>query len=106
MIKSLDIVIPFSKRHSNETIRQILRYDSGYLKDLFIKDSRLSFSEECFYEICRLTKGHRDNWKKPTNAVSNIFSQCKSYKSPYLYDFNDDVLISINRQRIAQTSNL
>lgn len=65
MITSLDIIIPFSRRHSDETIRQILRYDSGYLKDLFKKDDRLYFSDECFSEICILTKGHKDNWEKP-----------------------------------------
>ena len=46
MILEIDDIIPFSKRHKNETIRQIVRYDSGYLKDLFLKDESICFSED------------------------------------------------------------
>ena len=62
MIYELDDIILCSKRHSNETIRQIIRYDSGYLKDLMLKNDEVIFSEKCFEELKRLTKGHKDNW--------------------------------------------
>lgn len=96
---NLDDVIEFSKRHPNETIRQIIRYDSGYLKDLFIKDERVVFSEDCFKELCRLTQGHKDNWEDPKEAVG-FFPSLKFYKSPYLYDFNDPKLLALNEKRL------
>lgn len=61
LVSSLDIRIPFSKRHPNETIREILRYDSGYIKDLLLKNEHFVFSLECLQEVKILTKGHRDN---------------------------------------------
>lgn len=56
MVLDIDSIIPFSKRHKGETVREIIRYDSGYLKDLMIKDDRVVFSDTCFNEIKRLTK--------------------------------------------------
>ena len=100
MIKSIDEIINFSHRHPNETIREILRYDSGYLKDLFLKDNRMVFSPECFEDIKRLTKGHKDNWESPSKQTKSIFKQLKSYKTPYLYDFNDISLEAINTERL------
>lgn len=100
MVFEIDDTIPFSNKHKGETIRQIIRYDSGYIKDLFLKDSRLSFSKDCFAEICRLTKGHSDNWENPKKEALSIFSQLKPYASPYLYDFNDGDLEKINNNRI------
>lgn len=99
MINCIDNTIPFSIRHQGETIREIIRYDSGYLKDLFIKDERLCFSRECFAEICRLTKGHKDNWESSKYSAS-IFSQLKTYATPYLYDFNEEALLELNEKRI------
>lgn len=102
MITSIDEIIRFSKRHHNETIRTIIRYDSGYLKDLFLKDERLCFSPECFSEICRLTRGHKDNWEKPTHPTASIFDQLKTYTAPYLYDFNIGDLRIINEERLTK----
>lgn len=101
MIKSIDETIPFSRRYHNQTIRQIIRSDSGYLKDLFVKDERLFFSRECFAEICRLTKEHRDNWENPhfSNKYS-VFSSLKTYAVPYLYNFNQEELLQLNEKRI------
>ena len=48
MVLDIDSIIPFSKRHKGETVREIIRYDSGYLKDLMIKDDRVVLSEACF----------------------------------------------------------
>ena len=82
IIDSLDIIISFSKRHPNETIRNIIRYDSGYLKDLFILNESICFSEQCLDEICRLTKGFRDNWETPKCQSLSIFYKLKSYGTP------------------------
>lgn len=100
VIKYIDDIIPFSKRHAGETIREIIRYDSGYLKDLFLKDESLCFSPECFKEICRLTKDHKDNWETPNKPGMSVFSKLKSYGVPYLYDFNEDKLYIINLSRL------
>lgn len=102
IIDSIDITIPFSRRHPNETIRNIIRYDSGYLKDLFFNDERVVFSQKCLTEIKRLTKGHQDNWEKPSAQTSNIFDSLKSYASPYLYDFNNDDIDEENQKRLKR----
>ena len=103
IIDSLDIIIPFSKRHPNETIRNIIRYDSGYLKDLFIHNESICFSEDCLVEICRLTKGFRDNWETSKNPSVSIFDKLKSYGTPYPFDFNDPNILQINKERLNKT---
>ena len=101
MIFEIDDIIPFSNRHKNETIRQIIRYDSGYLKDLMIKDCRVILSSNCFEEIKRLTKGHIDNWETPENYNNRVvFNTLKHYKMPYLYDFNDNELEKLVKERL------
>lgn len=105
MIESIDEIIPFSNRHKGETIRMIIRYDSGYLKDLFLRDDRLYFSQKCFSEICRLTRGHFDNWEKPTNNHGSVFAGLKPYARPYLYDFNDESLRLLNEERLLNKTN-
>ena len=102
MIHSIDEIITISRQHPNETIREIIRYDSGYLKDLFIKNHKLVFSPECLSDIQKLTKGHRDNWEKPTRETPIIFKQFKPYSRPYLYDFNDEQIEMINNTRLEQ----
>lgn len=100
----IDDVIPFVRReeHKGKTIRQIIRYDSGYLKDLFVKDSRVVFSEKCMKEILRLTAGHFDNWESPqAGCTNNIFSTLKTYRSPYLFDFNKSEIENENNRRLA-----
>ena len=96
MVFEIDDVIPFSRRHPNEPIRLIIRYDSGYLKDLFNKDDRVCFSEECMKELCRLTKDHKDNWEPPTAKNLGIFASLKPYGTPYLYNLNDKTIIEEN----------
>lgn len=103
MMFEIDDVIPFSKRHQNESIRRIIRYDSGYLKDLFKKDSRVCFSEVCMEELCRLTKGHKDNWERPTAKNIGLFDTLKPYGMPYLYDFNDVDTVKENMVRLQRT---
>ncbi len=89
MILEIDDVVP-NGRHKGKTIRQIVRYDSGYIKDAIIKRCDFIISKSCFEELAQLTKGHRDNWCKPTQSPNNVFYSLKEYASPYLYDFNED----------------
>lgn len=101
IISDIDSCIPFSKRHPDDTIREILRYDSGYLKDLFYKDDKIVFTEDCLAEICRLTAKHEDNWEMPPAKPGlSVFARLKTYKSPYLFNFNDEDLIRLNNLRL------
>lgn len=100
MILEIDDIIPVSKRHKGETIRQILRYDSGYIKDLFLKDKSICFSEDCMKEMGRLTRNCHDNWEKPNVKGTNVFNLQKLYASPYQFDFNDVGLINENIKRL------
>lgn len=99
MILKIDDIIPFSKRHKGETIRQIVRYDSGYLKDLFLKDERICFSHESFSELIRLTHNHNDNWEIGSDT-GNVFTQLKPYATPYLCNFNNERLRTVNEERL------
>lgn len=107
MIFNIDDIIPFCRRdeHLTHTIRQIIRYDSGYLKSLFENDERLVFSLECYDELKRLTKGHWDNWETPSNETNTVFDRLKSYKTPYLYDFNNPDIEKINLNRLKSNDN-
>lgn len=103
LISNIDTKIPFSKRHPNETIREILRYDSGYLKDLFYKDEDIVFTSECLAEICRLTAKHEDNWETPPAKLRlPTFSRLKTYGTPYLYNFNDEDIAMLNSLRLEK----
>ena len=100
MIFELDDKIPFSKRHKDETIRQILRYDSGYIKDLIMKNDEFALSEESFSEACRLTKGMYDNWEKPAGKT-NTLDSLKRYASTYPFDLNNEMVIAENNRKIG-----
>ena len=90
MIYNIDDEIRSGGRHRGETIREIARYDSGYIKDRIKKDKSFVISGQCFGELAQITAGHRDNWEKPKSPIKNIFHAIKTYGGPYLYDFNED----------------
>lgn len=90
MIYNIDDEIRSRGRHRGETIREIARYDSGYIKDRIKKDKSFMISGQCFVELARITAGCRDNWEKPKSSVKNIFHALKSYGTPYMYDFKED----------------
>lgn len=78
-----------SRRYIGETIGEVLRKDSGYIKDLIMKSDDFSLSDECMAEAIRITKGHRDTWTRPENP-KDVFDGLKKYGVPYGFDFNDD----------------
>lgn len=96
MIFEIDDIIPFSLKYPNKSIRQIVCIDSGYLKDLFVKNERLKFSDDCFREICRMTKGHNELIKR---GDVGVFMTCKVYEIPYLFDFNEEKIIHLHHRR-------
>ena len=101
LVYDLDDIIPFSVRHKGETIRQIVRYDSGYLRDLMRKDKRLIFSPKCLKELIKLTQFHKDNWENAN--TQNVFLGLKRYATPYLCSFCDEELIELNESRLKKT---
>ena len=105
MIFEIDDIIPFSRCHEGETIRQILRYDSGYIKDLLIKNDQFVLSDKCMQEVRILTRGFFDNWKRPVGKTTNIFHSLKPYTSPYQYDFNNLELIELNNRKLKEELN-
>ena len=85
-------------RYKGETIREVLQKDSGYIKDLIRLDDIFALTDECMEEAKRITKGHRDNWKKPENPQT-VFEGLKKYGVPYGFDFNDEAIQKINKQK-------
>lgn len=98
----IDNIIPFSKRYEKETIREIIRSDSGYLKDLFFKDKRVIFSPQCLEELKRLTRGHKDNWERPKTPELSFLKKTKKYGVAYLYDFNNPKIEELNTNRFTE----
>ena len=64
-----------------------------------MKDDRFALSEKSFSEACRLTKGMYDNWEKPNAKTDSIFDSLKPYRSPYLFDLNNEKVIAENNRK-------
>lgn len=100
MVYQIDDIFP-SRRYRGETIRVVLLKDSGYIKGLILKNESFALSDECTEKAKRITKGHCDNWKKP-ESPQTVFEGLKKYGVPYGFDFNDEAIQKINKQK--QTS--
>lgn len=101
MIFEIDDTIYFSKKYPGKAIKEIAKTDSGYLRDLMKKDERFILSEKCYQELMELTRGMYDDWKKPETPTDSIFDSLKPYTRPYGFDFNDEELIKLNRNRLS-----
>lgn len=89
-------------RYKGQSIREVLLKDSGYIKDLIMKSEDFSLSDACMVEAMLITKGHRDEWKKPANP-KNVFEELKPYAVPYGFDFNNDDLQEKNKENRNNT---
>lgn len=103
MIFEIDDIIPFSKRHKNETIREIVASDSGYIRTLIEKNEDFALSQKAFEEVQEITKGHKDTWKP--KHTGNIFDELKPYAVPYLFDFNNEELQKLNQEKLLTINN-
>ena len=56
-------------------------------------------SEECMAEAQKITKGFKDEWVKPQNPKT-LLDYAKPYGIPYGFDFNNEEIINLNRQKI------
>lgn len=86
-------------KYKGETIENVLKKDSGYIRDLIRLNKDFILSEDCMNEAKLITKGHKDLWEKPNNPQS-IFDTLKPYGVPYGFDFNNEEIQKINKQKI------
>lgn len=90
-------------KYKGETIEEVLRKDSGYIKDLIKLHPYFCLSEECMLEAQQITKGFYDKWVKPKQMSKNIFESLRVYSKPYDFDFNDEEVIRLNNLKLSNT---
>lgn len=88
-----------SWKYKGKTIEEVLKQDSGYIKDLIKLHSYFCLSEECMLEAQLMTKGFQDKWVKPEKPTT-ILDNLKTYGVPYDFDFNNDEIIHLNKQKL------
>lgn len=76
-------------KYAGHTIREVLQKDSGYIKDLIMKRTDFSLSDECMAEAKKMTRGKKETWKRPKHS-KNVFEELKPYAVPYCFDFNNE----------------
>lgn len=89
-------------KYKGETIEEVLKKDSGYIKDLIKLHPSFCLSEECMVEALKITKGHYDKWVKPTHTSQNIFEDLRLYKAAYDFDLNNEEILKINQSKIFE----
>ncbi|NLO71866.1 MAG: hypothetical protein GX102_13160 [Porphyromonadaceae bacterium] len=83
-------------KYQDETVKEVLMKDSGYIKDLILLNEKFAISESCFEEAKELTKGFTD--KRSPEIINDV----KQSKIPYDYDFNDQKLLEVNRSKLSK----
>ena len=89
-----------SWKYKGETIEEVLRKDSGYIKDLIMLNPNFCLSEKGMSEAQELTKGFYDKWTKPEQPTNNIFDSLRVYREPYDFDFNNNEVIAKNQEKL------
>lgn len=84
-----------SWKYQEETVREVLKKDSGYVKDLILLNETFALSEDAFTEAMAMTKGFVDNRDEET-----LNDPKKRKKAAYDYDFNDEKIIELNREKL------
>ncbi len=94
---NINDIFPLRWKYQGETIGDVLKKDSGYIKDLIRLHHSFCLSEECMAEAQKITKGFKDEWVKPQNPKTlNV----KIYRIPYGFDFNEEELVKLNQQKL------
>ena len=96
---NINDIFPLRWKYQGETIGDVLKKDSGYIKDLIRLHHSFCLSEECMAEAQKITKGFKDEWVKPQNPKT-LLDYAKPYGIPYGFDFNNEEIINFNRQKI------
>lgn len=86
-----------SWRYQEETVREVLQKDSGYVKDLILLNENFALSEEAYSQAIEITKGFED--KRDDETLSN---PSKRKKTPYDFDFSDEKIIELNKMKLEK----
>lgn len=90
-------------KYKGETIEEVLKKDSGYIKDLIKLHPYFCLSEECMFEAQQITKGFYDKWVKPKQVSLNVFESLRVYGKPYDFDLNDKGVARLNNLKLSNT---
>lgn len=86
-----------SWRYQEETVFDVLKKDSGYVKDLIMLNDKFALSESAYEAAKEITRGFTDN------RDEEVLSDTKKVKNtPYDFDFNDEKIQVANNEKIAK----
>lgn len=88
-------------KYKGETIKDVLKKDSGYIKDLIKKHKYFCLSEKCMLDAQEMTKGFYDKWTKPEKPTNNIFDSLRVYTAAYDFDFNNEEIVQLNNTKLS-----
>lgn len=86
-----------SWKYKNETVKEALIKDSGYIKDLILLNESFVLSEAALKEAMHMTKGFVD-----TRDAETLADPVKSKKTPYDFDFSDEKIIELNKMKLSR----
>lgn len=90
-------------KYKGETLEEVLKKDSGYIKDLIKLHPYFCLSEECMLKAQQITQGFYDKWVKPEQISLNVFESLRAYRNPYDFDFNDEEVVRLNSLKLSNT---
>ncbi len=84
-------------KYKNETIKEALLKDSGYVKELILLNEKFVLSESAFEEAKQITRGFVDTRDEETKSDPS-----KAKKTPFDFDFNDEKLRALNKEKLSK----
>lgn len=84
-------------KYQEQSVKEVLLKDSGYIKDLILLNENFALSEAAFEEAMTITKGFAD--KRDAEVLAD---PAKAKKTPYDFDFNDDKIKEINQHKLEK----
>lgn len=84
-------------RYQEETVKDVLLKDSGYIKDLILLNENFVLSDAAYAEAVAITKGFTD-----TRNDDVLNDPAKRKKTPYDFDFNDEKVREINKSKLTK----
>ena len=86
-------------KYQEQSVKEVLIKDSGYIKDLILLNENFALSEAAFGEAMAITKGFADKRDAETLA-----DPAKAKKAPYDLDFNDEKIMEQNKAKLTLVS--
>ena len=84
-------------KYQEQSVKEVLIKDSGYIKDLILLNENFALSEAAFGEAMAITKGFADKRDAETLA-----DPAKAKKAPYDFDFNDEKIMELNKAKLTK----